>query len=94
MDTLLISDGNLRVGQPDTESVITGYGKHDRVVAFQPKGNELYTRVDHKYGIRTPTADEVLRVARLDQDVRGKWRIKAIEPWADGKSTDFTFERA
>lgn len=77
----------------DVDSVITGYGKHDRVVAFQPQGNTLYVRVDHGNKLGKPTAAQVLKAAKAHQDIRGAWNLKKIEPWDDGSSTDYHFER-
>lgn len=67
---------------PDEKSVITGFGKHARVVAFHPnEKNELYIRVDLPAKIKEkdpsypdlpePTTLEILTVARKDQGLMG-----------------------
>lgn len=72
-------NGHLNVLTPDHKSVVTGHGKHDRVVAFQPSGDELYARVDLKWKLGEPTPDQILTVARKHQDVKGKWELDKME---------------
>jgi hypothetical protein len=85
--------GHLNIYTRDQDSVITGYGTHWRVVAFLPDCEGLYCRVDAVHGPRAPTPDEILRVARLDQGVRGKWKLNRVEDYPDGKSTEYHFIR-
>ncbi len=86
--------GHVNTYTRDHDSVITAFGKHDRVVAFLPDNEGLYARVDHKWSLGEPTESQILAVARKDQGVRGKWRLDRREPWNDGSSTDFHFVRA
>lgn len=85
--------GHFNVLVKDQESIVTHYGKHYRVLATLPKGNELYCRVDHVHGERMPTLAEILDVARKDQGVRGKWgHVSSVEWEHNGlTSTDVTF---
>lgn len=86
--------GHLNIYTRDHDSVVTGYGQHDRVVAFLPQGNALYIRVDHLWKLERPTPEQVLTVARKDQGVTGRWVLDRAEPWDDGSSTDYHFVRA
>lgn len=75
----------------DHDSVVTGFGRHDRVMATIAKCGELYCRVDHVHGLGMPTNAEVLAVARKDQGNRGRWRLTSKETWNGGRCTDFHF---
>lgn len=86
--------GHLNVLTRDHDSVVTSYGKHDRVVAFLPGPVELYIRVDHKWKLGAPSLAQVLTVARNDQGISGRWELDRTEPWPDGGSTDYFFVRA
>jgi hypothetical protein len=94
-----MNTGHINIHKRDHDSVITGYGQHDRVVAFQPSTEGLYCRVDHKWGLGEPTVDQILTVARKDQGVKGKWRVKSAVRFGHqsspyGESTEYLFERA
>jgi len=84
-------NGHLNVGRRDHDSVVTGYGKHDRVVCFLPQGDELYMRIDHKWDLGMPTEQQLMAVARKDQGVRGRWKLDRMEPWSERRSTDVYF---
>ena len=86
--------GHLNVLIRDHDSAVTDFGKHDRVVAFDPRGNELYMRVDHKWCLGMPTPSQMLKAARLDNGLRGRWILERIEPRDDGHATDVFFTRA
>lgn len=86
--------GHLNIALRDHQSVVTGYGAHDRVVAFLPDADGLYMRVDHKWGLGMPTTEQMLKVAREDQDVRGRWVLDRMERYEDGRATDVYFKRA
>lgn len=87
--------GELNFYTLDTDSVITAYGKHARVVAFLPKGGQLECRVDIRDELREPTASEVLTVARKNQGLRGRWNFSKREPWPnDSSRVDFIFTKA
>lgn len=75
----------------DHDSCVTGFGVHDRVAAFLPDHEGLYLRVDHKWKLGEPTIEQILRVARVDQEVRGRWYFDRKETADDGSSTDYYF---
>lgn len=91
--------GHLNVVTPDQKSIVTGRGKHDRVVAFCPGFDEdvgalaLYCRVDHLWGLGMPSEKEILKVARKEngEDAKGRWKLASSVPWDDGTSTDIYF---
>jgi hypothetical protein len=84
--------GHLNVYRRDQDSVVTGRGRHYRVVAFLPDAQgELLCRVDHKHGPRMPTSEEILVVARNDQGVRGRFVLARAEQAHE--STYFFFRR-
>ena len=85
--------GHLNIFKRDHESVITGKGKHDRVVAFLPNHEGLYVRVDHLWKLGCPTPKEILKAAKADQGIGGKWVFDKCEHWEDGSSTDYYFKR-
>lgn len=88
--------GHLNVFTPDHKRKVTGYAVHDRVVVFHPDSYGLYCRVDHIWGLGTPTPEQVLKVARSNDgcNLRGRWKLQSTELWADGSATDFHFVRA
>lgn len=80
----------------DHDHVVTAFGKHDRVVCCLPDAEGLYMRIDHKWGLGMPTEKQMLTVARKNQGVRGRWKLKSIVPWIgfEGKEcSDVLFER-
>lgn len=83
--------GHVNVLVRDHDSVITGYGQHDRVMAFLPDASGCYVRIDHKWNLGMPTPKQILKVMREDQGIRGKWREDRREAWPDGSSTDIYF---
>lgn len=78
--------GHINTIVRDQDSVITGYGKHARVIAFLPDHEGLYCRVDMVWGLRQPTIEEVLTVARKDQGIKGNWVLDRIETWETNSS--------
>jgi hypothetical protein len=87
--------GHLNVLCLDHDDACTGFGKHDRVVAFCPKGGEMECRVDHVWELGMPTPEQVLKAAKAQNggDMKGKWLLRSVEPWECGKSTDYYFVR-
>lgn len=92
-------EGHCNIYVRDHDDVITGYGKHDRVICFQPsfcdavKCTAVYCRVDHKWGLGMPTTNQVLKVMKKDQCIPGRW-IKSLEvPWENNNSTEIYFVR-
>lgn len=86
--------GHLNVLTRDHDSVVTSYGKHDRVVAFLPGPVEFYIRVDHKWDLGAPSLAQILTVARKSQGISGRWTLDRTESRPDGSSTDYFFVRA
>lgn len=85
-------EGHLNIHTRDHDSVVTGFGTHDRVVCFQLHKGILYMRIDHKWKLGMPTEKQMLTVARKDQGIRGgRWKLMRTEIWASGKSTDVYF---
>lgn len=95
----MTSNGHLNVLKRDHDSVITGFGKHDRVVAFQPEfcaDNQrivLYCRVDHKWNLGAPTTRQILKAAKADQGIKGRFRFIRLDVHHDGKSSDYYFKK-
>ena len=89
--------GHLNIYVRDQDSIITGFGKHDRCVCFLPQydsafdGVVMYCHVDHKWKLGEPTPEQILQVARKDQGVKGKFELVKTEKWDCGKSTDYYF---
>ncbi len=88
--------GHLNVLRLDHDASCTGFGKHDRVVAFCPKGDVMECRVDHVWDLGAPTIEQVLKAAKEQNgsDMKGKWLLHQVEPWECGKSTDYYFVRS
>lgn len=96
--------GHLNTMVLDQDDVVTSFGRHARVVAFLPNHEGLYVRVDRPSRARRwdsqypnlpdPTIQEILEVARKDQGIRGKWKLRSAEEWSDGDSIDYHFDRA
>lgn len=90
---------DVNVITPDIKSVITGFGKHNRVVAFMPSVDRdfgcvtLYARVDHVNGLPDPTEAEILTVARKDQEAKGKYKLLDKTTSDDGRGTDYHFKK-
>lgn len=91
--------GHLNLRTRDQDSVVTGYGKHHRVVvSLALDRRTLHARVDHIHGEREPTIAEILKVARLHQGVKGRWTLESMErggycPVLECKITYYTFSR-
>lgn len=78
----------------DHDSVITNYGKHDRVIAFCPdKEGVLTCRVDHLWQLGNPSEKDILTVARKEGYIKGHWKMFDIEKADDGSSTWFYFRK-
>lgn len=84
--------GHLNIYVRDHDSVITGFGIHDRVIACFPQGGGLLCRVDHKWKLGDPTIDQILTVARKqDYIANGNWVVHTVEPYNDGQNTQYIF---
>lgn len=82
------------VNVKDHDSHITGFGQHDRVIAFMPEGGKLYCRVDHGWGLGAPTARQVLAVAQRTNGQRYRgWTAVSVENWDNGNCTDWYFSK-
>lgn len=87
-------EGHINAFCRDHHSCITAYGKHDRVVAFQPNYRELYTRVDHKWNLGMPSHADILEVARKEHGIKGHWVFDREERSPDGRFTEVYFKRS
>jgi hypothetical protein len=73
--------GHINIYKKDHGSHITGFGKHERVVAFIPDPTCLYCRIDLCWGLPIPSQQQVLKVAKHYGDARGKWALKSWEEY-------------
>lgn len=93
--------GHLDLRTLDHDDIVTHYGRHDRVVAFEPRfAPELgkvaaYVRVDHVWGLGMPGEREIADVLRRENGPgsRGRWRIVKAEQHEDGSATDVYLTR-
>jgi len=83
--------GHLNVLKLDHESACTGYGKHNRVVAFLTQAGTLECRVDKVWGLRNPSPHEVLKAA-LDQNGRADICRPDLWEYLAVKETETTIE--
>ena len=97
---MMQSNGHLNVLVRDHDSVVTGKGKHDRVVAFLPgyceevKAVAVYVRIDHKWGLGMPTDDQIKTAFRKDQFIPGRWKKTLVNPWPEHNATEVFFVKA
>ena len=73
--------GHFNLFVKDENSYVTNYGKHYRVAAFCPQGNEAYCRIDRVHGENEPSNEDILRVFKKDTDATGKWIVERREEW-------------
>ena len=87
--------GHLNVLRLDHESDCTGFGAHDRIVAYCPEGNICEGRIDHLWGLGMPSERQIIKAfkARNGSYMRGKWILKSLIRGDDGASTDIILER-
>jgi len=88
--------GHINVLNLDQESSCTGYGEHNRVVAFCPEGNTMYARIDRVWNLNDPTDAQIIKTCRAQNvidDMRGKWRVVERDEWDDGSAVDIKLER-
>lgn len=85
--------GHLNIYKRDHDSVITGYGEHDRVVAFLPGPVDCFVRVDNLWDLGMPTDSQIEKVMRDDQGIKGRWEVISREPYPDGKSIEVILKR-
>lgn len=85
--------GHLNIYKRDHDSVITGYGVHDRVVAFLPGPVDCFVRVDTLWNLGMPTDKQIIKVMREDQGIKGKWEVISREPYPDEKSFEVILKR-
>jgi len=85
--------GHANAYTPDHKSRITGYGKHDRVITFEPQFCEevgelaIYLRIDHIWKLGKPTLPQILNVIQKDTFAGGRnWKITKVDEGE--KSTD------
>lgn len=89
-------EGHFNTLVRDQDSLVTGFGKHARVMATLPDTGGLYCRVDRKWDLREPTTEEILAVAKEGQGVRGNWKLESrVEYHSNGLDRiDYQFVRA
>lgn len=87
-------EGHVNTCTRDHESVVTGFGTHDRVTAFLPKGEECYVGINRRWNLGFPTEKQIRKVMRDDQGIRGRWKLDRVEPWGDDIHFDVYFRRA
>lgn len=93
--------GHLNIFTLDHNSVITSYGKHDRVVSFLPMVEPAYNnkvcltcRVDTHHNLGVPTENQILTVARKDQGITGRFKLlDRSDIYGGNDSIDFIFEK-
>jgi hypothetical protein len=85
---------HLNAHTPDHDSPVTGYGTHDRIVAFCPDADGLYLRVDHGWGLGMPSERQMITAAKRQNAHAGRWRLDRVELWPDHSATDVFFARA
>jgi hypothetical protein len=94
---MMQSNGHLNVLTRDHDSVVTGYGAHDRVVAFLPRYAEevkavaVYVRIDHKWKLGMPTDKQIIRAFKKDQFIRGRWKKALVNDWPEMNATEIFF---
>jgi len=77
--------GHINIYTKDQDSHITGYGKHERVIAFIPDAEGLYCRIDLCWGLPIPSEKDVLKVARSNAGAMGRWKLKAWNFYQNSK---------
>ncbi len=82
--------GHFNVVTLDHDSIVTDYGKHDRTLVTFPDHEGVYIRVDHLWELGMPTEKQLLKLARKEVNLRGKWKLDPARTvtWNDGKCTD------
>ena len=85
--------GHFNTYRLDHNSVVTGKGKHDRVMACCPEGNEAYARVDTKWKLGFPTDKQIIKVFKEVNNVKGKWRVKLVDNYDCGQHADIYLEK-
>jgi hypothetical protein len=73
--------GHVNIYTLDHDSKITGRGCHARVIAYQPSGSGFMARVDLCWpDLREPSTKEVLKAAKADQGIPGRWIVDPKNP--------------
>lgn len=76
---LYTEEGHLNSYVRDHDSIVTGYGQHDRVIVCQPKYDPyfdqevVYVRIDHLWDLEWPTEQQIRKVMR-SQGIKGRWK--------------------
>jgi hypothetical protein len=85
--------GHFNLLKLDHDSVITDFGKHDRVCAHITTSDVETFRVDHLWGLGMPSPKQVIKVARKNQELKGKWEHVKTETDENGFRSWVTFRR-
>lgn len=73
--------GHVNVYKLDHDSIITSYGKHDRVMAYLPQYDAEYNSivfhatVSHCWELGVPDDTTVLKVSKANQDFKGRFKL-------------------
>jgi len=75
----------------DQDSIVTGYGKHDRIVVSRdPDSGNFTARIDKKWNLGMPTDEQIMVVAKEDwsDEMKGKtWKVDRSTKQSDDTST-------
>ena len=85
--------GHLNIYVLDQNAVYTGYGKHSRVLAFQPDSEGMYCRVDIKHNLPEPSLGQIKKVAKEHQGIKGVWELVSKEYYNNSTTIDYNFKR-
>ena len=91
--------GDLNIYTRDIDSIVTGFGIHQRVVACQPGFDPDYNRtvlccrVDRVNSLPDPDIKQILTVARKDQGVKGKFKMIDRFEWDNARRITYYFKR-
>ena len=88
--------GHLNIYTLDQDSVVTGKGKHARVVACCPDGQEAYCRVDFRHNLRRPSDREIVDVFKAVNTIipaRGRWTVFSRTEWPCGTREDVILKK-
>lgn len=100
-----VEKGHLNIYTRDQDSVITGFGRHARVVVFDPDRGGLVCRVDREPlnpegepiypRLPDPTPAQILTVCRKGiAAIRGRWVLRSWTDYENGRCAEVVFDRA
>lgn len=87
--------GHINVLVRDHDSLITGYGAHDRVVAFCVDADGHAGRIDTLWQLGSPSDEQILTVFRSEGYIKGDgWKVSRREEWNEGKTVTIYLSNA